>query len=157
MNNWLFYTLTVIGAFIAMECVAWFTHKYIMHGFLWFLHHDHHDKDHSGFFEKNDFYFLIFGLPAACLIMWSSLNGFGYAFWTGIGITLYGLAYFMVHDIFIHQRFKMFRNSNTPYLRAIRRAHKMHHKHLDKEQGECFGMLWVPFKYFMDELKSSSK
>jgi beta-carotene 3-hydroxylase len=26
----------------------------------------------------------------------------------------------------------------------------MHHKHLDKEDGECFGMLMVPFKYFKE-------
>jgi beta-carotene 3-hydroxylase len=24
----------------------------------------------------------------------------------------------------------------------------MHHKHLGKDDGECFGMLFVPFKYF---------
>jgi beta-carotene 3-hydroxylase len=23
----------------------------------------------------------------------------------------------------------------------------MHHIHKGKEEGECFGMLWVPFKY----------
>ncbi len=30
----------------------------------------------------------------------------------------------------------------------VRRAHKMHHKNIHKEDGECFGMLWVPMKYF---------
>jgi beta-carotene 3-hydroxylase len=24
----------------------------------------------------------------------------------------------------------------------------MHHKHLGKDNGECFGMLVIPFKYF---------
>jgi beta-carotene 3-hydroxylase len=24
----------------------------------------------------------------------------------------------------------------------------MHHKHLGKQDGECFGMLWVPMKYY---------
>ena len=66
----------------------------------------------------------------------------------GLGIFTYGLAYFMVHDIFIHQRFKLFRNTNTVYSRALRRAHKMHHKHTGKEHGECFGMLIVPLKYY---------
>jgi beta-carotene 3-hydroxylase len=65
-----------------------------------------------------------------------------------LGIMAYGFAYFMVHDIFIHQRFKWFRNANNKYTKGIRRAHKMHHKHLGKEDGECFGMLFVPFKYF---------
>jgi beta-carotene 3-hydroxylase len=66
----------------------------------------------------------------------------------GFGILAYGIAYFLVHDIFIHQRFKLFRNANNWYSRGVRRAHKMHHKHLGKGDGECFGMLFVPFKYF---------
>ncbi|MFT5166906.1 MAG: beta-carotene 3-hydroxylase, partial [Saprospiraceae bacterium] len=35
----------------------------------------------------------------------------------------------------------------------LRRAHKMHHKHLNKEEGECFGMLLFPYKYYKDALK----
>ena len=66
----------------------------------------------------------------------------------GLGISLYGMAYFFVHDVFIHQRIAFLRSSNNTYLKAIRRAHKAHHKHLGKEDGECFGMLWVPLKYF---------
>ena len=66
----------------------------------------------------------------------------------GLGIFAYGLSYFLVHDIFIHQRFKLFRNANNWYAKGVRRAHKMHHKHLGKQDGECFGMLFVPFKYF---------
>ncbi|MFI5128936.1 MAG: sterol desaturase family protein [Chitinophagales bacterium] len=148
MEKILLNILTVLVAFCSMEAVAWFTHKFVMHGLLWRLHKDHHKKETTGFFEHNDFFFLIFALPGiACLLIGiaNDLNSF---FWIGLGITIYGFAYFLVHDIFIHQRLKLFRNSNNVYLRGIRRAHKMHHKHLDKEQGECFGMLWVPFKYF---------
>lgn len=73
---------------------------------------------------------------------------FWYGWPLGFGILAYGIAYFVVHDIFIHQRFKLLRNANNRYARGVRRAHKMHHKHLGKEEGECFGMLVVPFKYF---------
>lgn len=84
-------------------------------------------------------------------------NGYNYLFWIGLGITLYGLAYFLLHDIFIHQRFKILRHTDNAYFRAIRRAHKVHHKHLGKEDGECFGMLWVPLKYYREaKAKSSS-
>jgi beta-carotene 3-hydroxylase len=82
-------------------------------------------------------------------------NGYNFLFWIGLGITLYGLAYFLVHDVFIHQRFKIFRNTDNTYFKAIRRAHKMHHKHINKEDGECFGMLWVPFKYLKEKMKST--
>jgi beta-carotene 3-hydroxylase len=31
----------------------------------------------------------------------------------------------------------------------------VHHKHLVAENGECFGMLMVPFKYIKEAVKSS--
>ena len=33
---------------------------------------------------------------------------------------------------------------------SVMKAHKVHHKHLTKEEGECFGMLFVPRKYWVD-------
>jgi beta-carotene 3-hydroxylase len=153
---WLFIILT-LSSFLAMELVAWFTHRYIMHGILWSLHKDHHQKTDERFIEKNDWFFLLFATPGILLF----LAG---AYWSdpmltavATGITLYGLCYFLVHDIFIHQRFKLFRNSENIYLHAIRRAHKMHHKHLEREDGECFGMLIVPLKYFKEAYRSAKR
>ena len=71
----------------------------------------------------------------------------------GSGITLYGAAYFIVHEVIIHQRFKFFRRSNNTYIRTLRWAHKMHHKHLEKHEGESFGMLFVARKYW-DKIRS---
>jgi beta-carotene 3-hydroxylase len=139
--------LIVIATFFLMEFIAWFTHKYVMHGVLWYLHADHH-QGHEGFFEKNDAFFLIFAIPSWLCIMFGMLNGNDFRLWIGIGIAIYGFAYFVVHDIFIHQRFKIFRNANHPYLKAIRRAHKMHHKHIGKEHGESFGMLLIHPRYY---------
>ena len=118
-----------------------------MHGPLWILHKDHHKKDHDSWFERNDLFSFFYAfLSFIFVVLW------GQGFWLGlpiaIGIALYGLAYFIVHDVFIHQRFKMFRNIDNKYARGIRRAHKIHHKNINKEGGECFGMLIVPFKYF---------
>lgn len=145
------YILITILAFLAMEAVAWFTHKYIMHGLLWTLHKSHHKRETEGFFERNDFFFLIFALPGVAFLYLGMIKDYSALFWIGLGITLYGMAYFFVHDIFIHQRFKFLRNTDSKYFRAIRRAHKIHHKNLGKEHGECFGMLWVPMKYFKQE------
>jgi beta-carotene 3-hydroxylase len=149
--------LISVVTFFAMEFVAWFTHKYIMHGLLWGLHYDHHSKGEGQFFEKNDYFFLIFAIPGFLLLLFGSLNYFDFRFWIGAGITLYGIAYFFVHDIFIHQRFKFFSRSNNFYLRAIRKAHKVHHKKLQKEDGECFGMLLVPIKYFREAISAARK
>ncbi|TAK45645.1 MAG: beta-carotene hydroxylase [Saprospiraceae bacterium] len=147
--------LIVLFTAICMEGVAWFTHKYAMHGLLWSLHRDHHQPENQGFFEKNDFFFLIFAVPGILFIFSGSRSGwFDPRLWMGAGITLYGIAYFLVHDIFIHQRFRVFHRTNHPYFRAIRKAHKIHHKHLGKEDGECFGMLWVPWRYYREASKS---
>ncbi len=131
-----------------MEFMAWFTHKYIMHGFLWRLHKDHHKKDHHLWFERNDTFFIFYAVVSMSFIAGAAYGSFQAGYPIGFGIMAYGATYFLVHDIFIHQRIKMFRNVNNWYARGIRRAHKMHHKHLEKEDGECFGMLFVPFKYF---------
>ena len=131
-----------------MEGVTWLVHKYIMHGFLWTLHRDHHDHSNDGKMERNDYFFVIFAIPTIALMYYGTINNFNIYFYISLGITLYGMAYFFVHDIFIHQRFKILRNTRNPYLMAIRRGHKQHHKHTGKEQGECFGFLWVPVKYF---------
>jgi beta-carotene 3-hydroxylase len=142
---WIFIFLITFGV---MEFMAWFTHKYIMHGFLWVLHKDHHHKDHSSWWERNDAFFIFYAVVSILFLISWDLYGFWAGLPIGLGIFTYGLTYFLVHDIFIHQRFKMFRNANNCYARVIRRAHKIHHKHLGKDQGECFGMLVPPLKYF---------
>lgn len=142
--------LITLAAFCSMEAVAWLAHKYLMHGFLWALHKDHHHKEQYGFLEHNDYFFLIFATPGITCLILGIYTPAAYALYIGIGITLYGLCYFLVHDVFIHQRIKLFRTSNNRYLLGIRRAHKVHHKHLGKEDGECFGMLWIPLRFFRE-------
>lgn len=152
---WIQNSLIVLTAFIVMEGVAWFSHKYIMHGVLWKLHKDHHKPaHHKKSLERNDTFFLIFAAPAICCLI-VGFDNFSSSFWVGVGITLYGLAYFFIHDLFIHQRIKLFRNADSLYFRAIRKAHKMHHKHLGRNHGECFGMLWAPLKYFKNAKKNA--
>ena len=144
----LFWILIFLGAYCFMEFMAWFTHKYIMHGFLWSLHKDHHHKDHDSWFERNDAFFIFYAVVSISFLLLWKYTSFWAGLPIGLGIFAYGVSYFIVHDIFIHQRFKMFRNVNNWYARGVRRAHKIHHKHLGKEDSECFGMLFVPFKYF---------
>lgn len=147
----LYNILIVAGTFLFMEFVAWFTHKFVMHGFLWFLHRDHH-QGKEGFFEKNDSFFLIFAVPSAYCFITGSIYG-DFRFWIGLGIAIYGFCYMLVHDIIIHQRFRLLRNWNNRYVLGIRRAHKIHHKHLNREHGENFGMLIVPMRYFRKAYK----
>jgi beta-carotene 3-hydroxylase len=141
----------VTATFLAMEAIAWGTHKYVMHGFLWRLHRDHHKRDHDHVLERNDTFFLIFAIPSVVLFFLGTRFGLHTPWlWMGLGILLYGLAYFLVHEVFIHQRIKWLRNTRSAYFLGLRRAHNVHHKHIGKAHGECFGMLWVPLKYFRE-------
>ena len=152
---WLIYILIVIATFFFMEYVAWASHRYLMHGAFWFLHEDHHQGGYTPF-QKNDTFFLIFAIPSWLCIMLGWMN---YTWWVvaiGVGIFLYGWCYFLVHDVVVHQRFKWFSRSNNRYIKVIRWAHKMHHKHLNKEDGESFGLLIVPKKYW-DKVRNDER
>ncbi|WP_448520361.1 hypothetical protein [Rhodoflexus sp.] len=151
MENWIINTAVLLGSFLAMEGVAWALHKYVMHGFLWVLHKSHHQKDHSHFFEWNDLFFLFFAIPGAYFI-YQGIAHSDFQLYIGLGIALYGLVYFIVHDVFIHQRYPpLLRYSNNRYFRALRRAHHVHHKYTEKDDGEAFGLLWVSRIYFDKE------
>ena len=141
------FILTTLLTYILMEAITWLTHKYVMHGFLWNLHKDHHQPK-PGPFEKNDAFFIIFATPSILLFYFGITPSLNYKFFIGLGILLYGLTYFLVHDVLIHDRFPWLRKVKNKYFNGLKRAHRIHHKHLEKEDGECFGMLYVPFKYF---------
>mgnify|MGYP003526787403 FL=1 len=140
--------LIFLCVFLCMECVTWLTHKYVMHGFMWYFHADHHQPKYANVFERNDIFFVIFAIPSIVLFYFGVQGGMNHLFFIGLGITFYGICYFMIHDVLIHQRFKWFKKTSNKYLIGLRKAHKVHHKHLGKEHGECFGMLFVPFKYY---------
>jgi len=142
------YIFIFVVTYFTMEVVTWLTHKYVMHGFLWVLHEDHHQPKYKGVFEKNDAFFVIGAIPSITLFYFGVNPELNFKFFIALGILFYGITYFMVHDVLIHQRFKWFSRSKNKYLVGLRKAHKIHHKHLGKEEGECFGMLNVPKKYF---------
>jgi beta-carotene 3-hydroxylase len=141
----------ILGTLAGMESFSWFIHKYLFHGPLWFIHRSHHQQ-RSGWFEFNDIFSLFFAVISVYL-MWMGRAELDIKFWVGIGITIYGLIYFIFHDVFIHNRLKSFKTSNS-YLLGIRRAHKIHHKSIEKNPSEEFGLLLASKKYFNHSPKS---
>ena len=148
-------------AFAFMEFVAWFSHKYIMHGFLWRWHKDHHMNDIKRInddplvkkgFEKNDLFFLIYAIPAIVLM----ITGFALANYSLVyiaaGITLYGIVYFILHDGLYHQRIplKFLERKNYRYLKALLKAHHAHHKPQTSADFESYGLLIFPKRFFKD-------
>ncbi len=137
----------IILSFLAMEGVAWFTHKYIMHGILWSWHESHHKPRH-GRFEKNDLFAVVFSLPAIFLIILGSMYADYEALkFVGIGITLYGIFYTIFHDIIVHKRIKWKLNSEGTYLAQIIQAHRIHHQKMTKSGCESFGFLFALKKF----------
>ena len=106
----LLWIIVFLATYCFMEFMAWFTHKYIMHGVLWPLHKDHHKKNHDSWFERNDAFFIFYAVVSIGFFLLWKYEGL----WVGLPI---GIGIFA-------------------------------HKHLGKKDGECFGMLFVPFKYF---------
>ncbi len=143
----LFYSFIVLISFVVMEGIAWLVHKYIMHGPLWRWHQSHHSP-HTGFFEKNDLFNIFFSIPAiACFIIGQEIEAMHWLFWVGVGISLYGVVYFIFHDIIVHRRIKIRFTPVHPYIKNIIRAHKVHHRTMSREKGEAFGFLYSARNY----------
>jgi len=154
--------LFLVGAYFFMEFIAWSNHKYVMHGFLWIWHKDHHTNDHkkvamhemtfSGM-EKNDLFFLVYATPAIVLLISGFYFDLPKLIFSGIGITLYGLTYFWIHDILIHQRIRIpfLYNIKNSYTEAIIRAHYAHHRPRSREDFTNYGLLIFPFRFFRKE------
>ena len=135
--------LLVVGTFFFMEGVAWFTHKYIMHGFLWSWHRSHH-KVHGHALEMNDLFALAFSIPSFLTIY---LGSGTWIMYVGFGILGYGIFYFIFHDIIVHRRIKIPFKAKSQYMKRIMKAHYVHHEKHSKEGGEAFGFLYAPKKY----------
>jgi beta-carotene 3-hydroxylase len=147
----LFNIFLVIATFFFMEGVAWFTHKYIMHGVLWRWHRSHH-KVHSHALERNDLFAFVFSLPAiATIVIGSEFPQLQFLMYIGFGVTGYGIFYFIFHDIIVHRRIKIPFKAKSAYMKRIMNAHYIHHKVHSKEGAEAFGFLWAPKKYTKNE------
>ena len=153
--------LLFIGAFGFMEFVAWSNHKYIMHGFLWSWHKDHHINDQkrgevnylpNNGFEKNDIFFLIYAIPAILLMMFGFFFQINSFLAISFGITLYGLTYFTLHDVLIHHRFNIsfLKENNNRFFKAVIKAHTAHHRPLNVIDFNNYGLLVFSIRYFKD-------
>lgn len=145
--------LVVVSTVIAMEGVALAVHKHVMHGPGWGWHRSHHEP-HAGAFEVNDLYAVVFaGLALAMIVLGSPDSGILY--WIGIGMSVYGLLYFIVHDGLVHQRWPFRHVPKNPYLKRLVQAHRLHHAVEGREGCVSFGFLYAPpVKRLRDRLRA---
>lgn len=134
--------------FLLMEFSAWALHKYVMHGFLWVLHKDHHIINKERWWQWNDAFAIFFAVPSFFSILFSTLLDLPLLGAFGYGIMFYGAVYFFVHEIIIHRRLAVRGLNKGKYIKGLKKAHHVHHSVRQKEGAENFGMLIVPFKYF---------
>ena len=144
--NWLPPLLIVIATFAAMEWVAWASHKYIMHGWGWGWHRDHHEP-HDHVLEKNDLYALVGAAMSISMFALGSPLVMGAAAWwpgtwVGLGILCYGVVYSLIHDGLVHQRYFKW-VPKRGYAKRLVQAHWLHHATIGKEGGVSFGFVWA--------------
>ena len=139
--TWLDKTLVVVGMVVFMECFAWATHKYVMHGIGWGWHRSHHEP-YAGRFEKNDLYAVVFSVIVVALFAagwaWEPL------WWAALGITIYGGIYAFVHDMLVHQRFGYRWVPRRGYFKRLHQAHRLHHATKGRDGAVSFGFLFAP-------------
>ncbi len=127
-----------------MEGWAYVAHRWIMHGPGWFLHKSHH-APRTGFWEANDWYFVIFAAPSIALLVLGTSGTWGaWAIWVGAGIAAYGAIYLGFHDIIVHQRWPNRYVARSAYMKRIVQAHRLHHVVETKEGTVSFGFLIAP-------------
>ncbi len=139
MNTWQII-LVVAATVVGMEFFAWWAHKYIMHGWGWGWHRDHHEP-HDKALEKNDLFGVVFGSFAILLFVvgavWSPL-----LWWIAMGISIYGMIYAFIHDGLVHQRFMRWVPKHG-YAKRLVQAHKLHHATIGKDGGVSFGFVFA--------------
>ena len=136
--------ILVLATVAAMELVAWASHKYVMHGFDWAWHRDHHEP-HAGVLEKNDLYALVGAAMSISMFALGSPLVMGErawepGTWIGLGVLIYGVIYTLIHDGLVHQRYFRW-VPRRGYARRLVQAHRLHHATVGKEGGVSFGFV----------------
>ena len=139
MSTWLLPVLIVIATVASMEFLAWWTHKYIMHGWGWGWHKSHHEP-HNDKLEKNDLYVVVFS-SISILMFWIG-NYWAPMFWIALGTAIYGVLYFFAHDGLVHQRWPFQYVPKKGYLKRLYQAHRLHHAVKGKDGCVSFGFVW---------------
>ena len=128
------------SSFVLMEPVTYAVHRWVMHGPGRSLHRSHH-RPSTGRLEANDLFPVMFAsVVGVALVVGFNVPGYASLVPVGTGVTLYGLAYGLVHDGVIHGRLPAVRRISGRYVQWLADSHRIHHLF----GGEPYGML-APF------------
>ena len=133
--------LIALGALVAMEPISAGVHRFIGHGLAWELHRSHHEAPIEGIvgLEAND------AIPAVSAIVTMTMlalgrwvNGFAILQPLAVGMTLYGFAYFVVHDVYIHRRLAL-----LPRRVGVLEPFRLHHLRHHRDGSGRWGIFWM--------------
>lgn len=114
-------------AFVLMEPATALAHRGIMHGRGMVWHRSHHGRRMTRF-EANDLFPACFaGITMLAIGVGFNVPALGVLVPVGAGVTLYGVAYTLVHDGVVHRRFRM--PAGGRYLRHVVESHALHHRY----------------------------
>ena len=130
-----------LGALVAMEPISAGVHRFIGHGVAWKLHRSHHEApiDRIVGLEAND------AIPAGSAVVTMAMfaigrwvNGFAILQPLAIGMTMYGVAYFVVHDVYIHRRVAL-----LPRHVGLLEPFRLHHLGHHRDGSGRWGIFWL--------------
>lgn len=158
MDTFLHYlvpTLLVLGTVVFMEWFAAWSHEHIMHGWGWGWHKSHHEP-HDEALEENDLYAVVFAVFAVGLFVLGAY--FWPVWWIAVGISIYGVLYFFMHDGLVHQRWPFKYLPRKGYLKRVYQAHRLHHAVQGRDGCVSFGFVYAePVDKLVQKLNSNKR
>jgi beta-carotene 3-hydroxylase len=120
--------LLAVAAFVVMEPIAALLHRGLMHRRGWAWHRSHHRVARPGM-ESNDLFPVVIALcTIVTMAVASTVHALRPLLWLGVGVSAYGAAYLVVHDLLVHQRMGALPLSRTRYISWVAAAHALHHE-----------------------------
>ena len=132
--------MLVVGTVGFMEWFSAWSHEHIMHGWGWGWHKSHHEP-HDTLLEKNDLYAVVFA--AFSIALFFASNWWWPLWWIALGITIYGVLYFFMHDGLVHQRWPFKYVPRKGYLKRVYQAHRLHHAVEGRDGCVSFGFVYA--------------
>jgi beta-carotene 3-hydroxylase len=140
LSYYLIRIALVVGTVALMEWFAAWSHEHIMHGCGWGWHQSHHEP-HDTVLEKNDLYAVVFA--GFSIALFFAATWWWPLWWIALGITIYGMLYFFMHDGLVHQRWPFKYVPRKGYLKRVYQAHRLHHAVAGRDGCVSFGFVYA--------------
>ena len=119
-----------------MEPAVAAVHRWVMHGPGWAWHSSHH-RWQGRRIEANDLFPVVFAAAtiATMAVGVGAIESLATLLCVGVGVTEYGIAYLVVHDLFIDERLGRLPGTRSRYVRWVAVGHAVHHRSGRKPYG----------------------